>query len=325
MPRGRIPTVAVVLTARTKSNRNPRKVLEIVEGKPLLYWIAQKLSEVGHVILAIPEGDTLLIDWGKAEGLDTFEGSEDDVTGRIMGAVKEYQPDAQYIMRGLGDCPLLEPSFSKRAHHVLHENSGDAFVWALPPFTFPVYGTQEFPRSRKVWDETNEKGIRDTREHPDLYYHRHRDRFKIIYHDPPPPVYFRPYRLEVDWSDDLELIRKIAKHFGKMPTLKEAIEYLDKCDDARINRLRSEKTGMTASYRQSERTMWWKLMINQPIVMWDDTIYKPVTNGQPVYCRRKSCLLGYAVAGQLHRLNGEVISAGIVSCPCGTGRTWSAK
>jgi len=50
------------------------------------------------------------------------------------------------------------------------------------------------------------------REHTDLYYHDNRKLFKTIYHEPPQPTYFRNYRTEIDYPQDLEMVRAIAKH-----------------------------------------------------------------------------------------------------------------
>ncbi len=321
---GRPPMVTTVLTARSTSTRYPNKVLADVEGKPLLYWIAKKLADVGNVVLAIPEGDDILWEWGKAEGFPTYAGSMNDVTGRIMNAANEFYPNTRYIMRGLGDMPFIVPEFVTRAAMTLHNYDMDAFIWATPPFIYTTYGASDFPRSRRAWEATNANGVRDEREHPDLYYHRHRDRFKIVYHEPPPPLYFRPYRLEVDWDEDLELIRRIAKAFGKLPSTEDAIGYLDKCDDWRVNRLRVERTGLMASYRQSERAMWWKIMVGQPVVRWDDTVVETPKGGVPVFCAAKVCYIGYTVSGKLYRRDAVIEGDTLIKCACGANKHWTS-
>ncbi len=318
----RPPNTAIILTARSESARMPGKVLEDVVGKPLLYWIIKRLSEAGSVVLAVPQKDRIG-EWGKAEGIQVYEGSMNDVTDRIWSAVNEFHPHAPFIMRGLGDCPFIVPELIKRSVEVMRENNADAFCWALPPFTNTIYGASEFPRSRNSWQMAHKESIRDEREHTDLYYHRNRDKFNIVYHEPPSPKFFRPYRLEVDWREDMELIRSIANHFGRLPTTEEAIDYLDAHDDWKVNLQRVERTGLIVSYRQKDRAMWWRIMMGKPVVLWNDKKIELPQFGEPIYCKAKSCLLGHTHQGKLYRLSGEVIEGDAqLVCACGAGRHW---
>jgi spore coat polysaccharide biosynthesis protein SpsF len=317
--------VAIVLTARSTSERLPNKVMQEVEGKPLIYWIAKQLDEAGHVILAVPYKDKLA-EWGKSEGIPTFEGSSFDVMKRIVDAATEHVPSCHFIMRGLGDCPFPSVPFIKRSVEVMRENNAEAFSWALPPFAYTVYGATEFPRKKELWERMNIEGTNDEREHPDLFYHRHRDSINIVYHEPPAPKYFRPYRLEVDWKEDMEMIRAIAKSFGRLPTLEEALDYLDKHDDWRINSRRIEKTGLSVSYSQTNRSMWWKAMVGKPIVCWNNLKIDVPKETQPVYCRAKTCFLGVTDGDNLYRPDGVVIAGkAYVTCACGSGRSWQNR
>ena len=198
--------------------------------------------------------------------------------------------------------------------------------WVLPPFTEALYGATEFPRSRKAWDIIAANARNDECEHPDLYFHRHRDQFNVIYHEPPPARYFRPYRLEVDWKEDLELVRKVAESYGRLPTMEEAVSLLDR-DVAlyRINRHRIEKTGMSVSYRQSDRAKWWDLIRGKSIVMWDDTTWEFGEDGEPVFCKAKSCLLGVTRHGKLYQRDAIIEGDAFLKCPCGVGRRWQAR
>ncbi len=322
--KGRPSTVAIVLTTRTSSKRCPNKALADIGGKPLIHWIAKRLGEAGKVILAVPHNDPLKA-WGETEGLPVHEWELGDVCGQIINAVDTYAPDSKWIMRGLGDCPLVVPDFVRRAVSVMRTHVADAFCWATPPFTYTVYGASEFPRSRAAWELINTNARNDERIHPDLYYHRNRDKFKIVYHEPPLPIYFRPYRLEVDWNEDLELMRCIAGHFGSLPPVEDVLKWLDESNAWKVNRNRVEETGMTVSYQQHDRQAWWKLMHNQPVVMWDDTVWKPTGDGEPVFCKNRTCFLGYSDGDKLYQRDAVIQGAAYIKCACGAGRHWAPK
>lgn len=322
--KGRPPTTCVVLTVRTESTRYANKALIEVAGKPLLEWLTARLGEIGNLVMAVPEGDALAL-WGKERGFQVFEGSMNDVTGRIWGAVQEYYPNAQFVMRGLGDCPFVSPDIAKRSVQVMKDHDAETFMWALPPFEYTVYGASEFPRAMSVWKQTNEKGVRDEREHPDLYWHRHRDLFKLVYHEPPAAKYLRPYRLEVDWKEDVELVQRLGQAFGRLPTLEETLDYLETHDDARVNQYLVEKTGLHVSYMQKDRRMWWEHMTGKPIVLWNDQMLSLSTRGHPVYCKAGTCLLGYADGATLYTSSGEIWGQAMLKCACGAGRRWFSK
>lgn len=328
MKKGRIPDIVICITARVGSERQRFKAISDIGGQPLIHHIAKRLDEAGKVIIATstrPEND-ILEEWAKGENRPVYRHPvEEDVVGRVVAAVDEFYPNAQLIMRGLCDCPFHHPPFIKRAGECIWQNDADAFYWALPPDTWPIYGTREFPLSRHAWDIINQNAHKEERMHTDMYYHRHRDKFNIVYHESPPSLYFREhYRVEVDYPEDLELLRGLYSHFGYYPTLDEAIRFLDTDNRLwRINRFREEKTGMIVSFRHDERIKWWREMIGHPIVMWDDSVWQMPESGKPIFCRAKKCLLGYAVDGKLYQ-NGAVIEgSALLHCPCGAGYKWS--
>ena len=322
--------LAIVLTARLGSQRLPNKALADVSGRPLLWWIVRRLQLAGNVILATTRHarDDELESLGEKLHIPVYRGSANDVVMRIDSAVKRYAQNAKYIMRGLGDCPYISPLIVLRATETLSKTNSEAFAWHLPPNAVQrlTYGSREFPYSRSGWQKIVDNARDDEREHVDLYFHRNREEFKIAYHEAPPLVYFRNYRLEVDWVEDLELVRKIANDYDPLAELDHIIRYIDINNEiARINRTRVEKTGLSASYSNAEMRTWFKLMRGVPIMSWDDTIWEPNDRSTPVFCLAGTCLLGYADSnGVLHRKNGDmIVGKAKIDCPCKSGRIWN--
>jgi len=321
--------LAIILTVRAGSDRLPNKALANVGGRPLIWWIAKRLMLAGNVIIATTENpeDDALQDIAEQMIIPIYRGETDDVVSRMNSAINKFAPDAKYVMRGLGDCPFISPIIVSRATRTLSKMNAEAFAWHLPPNIIQrlVYGSREFPYSKDGWDKIVKNAIGDEREHIDLYFHRNRNRFNIAYHESPPTVYFRDYRLEVDWLEDLELVRRIADEYDVMAELDHVIRYMDINEDiSKINRTRVEKTGLSTSYNRYEMRQWFKLMQGVPVMTWDDTILQPVNErAVPIFCSASTCMLGYALDGILYRKNGDrIIGQAKIDCDCGAGRPW---
>ena len=323
----------IVLTARCSSDRFPNKVLAEVDGLPLIYWIALRLKATknSRVIIATttsPSDDPLVEIAESFEEISLYRHPEvNDVVGRMTGALELYGEGAKYIFRALGDCPFIAPEILDESVKTMKANKSDAFLWMLPPEVLPVYGAREFPYSIAGWRKIDRNSKGEEREHVDMWFSRNRNRFKIAYHDPPDSVYFRTYRLEVDWPEDLELVRKVAKGVGMLESLPEINHFIDNNPDvARLNVKRVEKTGPTISYNYRERRSWFKLMQGVPVVAWDGSIWNaPNEKATPVFCSSGKCLVGYGWEGELHTREGHRIKGfSRISCPCGTGKVWQS-
>jgi len=320
----------IILTARCGSDRFPNKVLAEVEGLPLIYWIGTRLkdTENAQVVIATttsPDDDPL-VEIAEAKYMPIYRHPDpDDVVGRMTAALELYGEGAKYIFRALGDSPFIATEILDEAIKTLEATKSDAFLWMLPPEVLPVYGAREFPYSIAGWHKINRNAKGEEREHVDMWFSRNRNRFKIAYHDPPDSVYFRTYRLEVDWPEDLELVRRVAKEVGMLAPLSEINRYIDNNPDvARLNIKQVEKTGPTISYNYRERRAWFKLMQGVPVVAWDGSIWDaPDEKATPIFCSSGKCLVGYGWEGELHTKEGHRIKGfSRISCSCGTGKVW---
>lgn len=315
--------LAIILTARVGSTRLPAKALADVNDKPLLYWIMRRLSAIGNVVLATTTNreDGVLLALAEAAGVPCYRGPVDDVITRMDNALNLHYPRAKYVLRGLGDCPFMAGELIERACQVMHLQRAEAFAWALPPTTWPVYGAREFPYTRTAWERIVKNST--SREHVDEYYHNHRAEFATVYHEPPKNVYFRPYRLEVDWPEDLAVIRGIAANLSMLTPLTGIIKYLDSADAvAKLNHSRVEQTGPTCYTYEVQRS-WFRNLEGQPIVGWDGQLWRaPNGKGQPVFCKAGQCLLGVAENKILFSKVARIKGDAYLNCQCGAGLHW---
>jgi spore coat polysaccharide biosynthesis protein SpsF len=299
-----------------------------VRGYPLIYWIMRRLQTFSKVVFATTEerSDDALAAYMRAADVPTYRGSTNDVLARMDGALRAYAPDAEFVLRGLGDCPFMAGELITRATDCLHLYGGEAFVWALPPRVLPVYGAREFPYSRNAWDKIVSLASGEEHEHIDMYFHRHRRDFKVLYHEAPPADYFREYRLEVDWLEDMQMVRELARGITMQSPLLKILEYLDKHPEvASMNRERVEKTG-PSRVNQAERKSYYKAMRGKAIIGWDGNVWEPMGDtAEPVFCSSGQCLLGQAMHGVLYRIGGDQIRGdAMLSCKCGLTKRWQA-
>jgi spore coat polysaccharide biosynthesis protein SpsF len=110
--------IGVIIQARTKSSRFPRKIYEDINGKITLYRVLEgvKKAQIPHkIILAMPKYDEQEFigryDSGEFNNAidDRFAlyfGSSDDLVDRYFQAAREYGLDL--IIRVTADCPLVQ-------------------------------------------------------------------------------------------------------------------------------------------------------------------------------------------------------------------------
>lgn len=100
------------IEARMTSSRLPGKVLMPAAGKPMLQWLIERLQQVPEldgIVLAttVNAADDPVAALGRQLGIHVFRGSEEDVLGRVCGALASV--DAEVAIEITGDCPLVDP------------------------------------------------------------------------------------------------------------------------------------------------------------------------------------------------------------------------
>lgn len=318
-----------ILTSRCGSERYPNKAIQEVAGKPLIKWIIERYKALpGNLVLATtsqPENDIL-----EAIGHDSdvevfrYTGDPNDVVGR-MDAVVGQHPEATHIMRGLGDMPFICRTVVKRALTVLERTQKEMFLWMQNPDYPPIYGCRETPISRTAFQRIVNNAKGEEREHVDMWMHRHRNRFSVAYHEPPSFSYYRFYRFEIDWPQDIATIKHIAEDGpGMLASVKEIVRWVDNNNWALKNNGLVEKTGILTSYDYKLRRQWYVLMEGNEVITWNNEVWEPPDEkAPPVFCNASRCFLGWGYRGKLHTKEGHILAGpDWVTCSCGTGRFW---
>lgn len=94
------------------SSRLPGKVMEPIEGRPVLAHVLDRCAAIpgsDTVVCAVPdeEASAPLEAVARECGAQVFRGSEKDVLARYLGAARMAKADI--VMRVTSDCPLIDP------------------------------------------------------------------------------------------------------------------------------------------------------------------------------------------------------------------------
>lgn len=100
------------IEARMTSSRLPGKVLLSARGRPLLEILVERLRRspgLDDVVIATTRNasDDAIAALAERLGVEVFRGSEEDVLGRVCGALRASR--AEVCVEITGDCPLIDP------------------------------------------------------------------------------------------------------------------------------------------------------------------------------------------------------------------------
>lgn len=237
------PRIVASIEARYSASRLPGKVLADIGGRPALGHLVSRLRRVARldaIVLATttnPADDTL-VDWAQSEDLAVHRGSENDVLARVLDAQRSQ--DSDLVVEVCGDTPFLDPDVLATAIDVWLANTCDVVsnTWNL---SFPQGIDAQVFRTDDLADVAATVDDAAVREHVSLYFYEHPERYRIL-HLMAPPRWCRPEtRLQLDYAEDLEMLRAVhaalAPACGDRFGIEEIVALLrDRPDIAAINR-----------------------------------------------------------------------------------------
>ena len=222
--------IIATIECRMGSTRLPGKILKEVKGKPLLEIFIERIKSsnlIDDIVIAttINEKDDVLIDFCKFRDIKYFRGSEEDVLGRVLDAAKDNNADI--IVELISDNSFIDSGIIDEVIQYYLDNDYDYVSNFIPKLTFPTgIAIQVF--SVKLLDEVDKLTNEPVdRENVTWYIYHHTEKYKIgtVYAK---GVLNNPkIRLDLDYPEDFELIKKIYEHFNNLLVpLEEVIKYL---------------------------------------------------------------------------------------------------
>jgi len=204
-------TVALI-QARMSSSRFPGKVLELVNGVPMIVYMARRaararlLDEVVIVTSTDARDDRLASVLTEAS-LPVFRGDLIDVLKRYADAARSQSADV--IVRLTGDCPLTDPAVID-AVIVARRSAGADYASNVDPPTYPD-GFDVECCTRDALERAHRSARQPAeREHVTLWMRSEaaalrRANVRAV-------ANLSHVRLTVDYPDDLEAVRRLVAH-----------------------------------------------------------------------------------------------------------------
>jgi spore coat polysaccharide biosynthesis protein SpsF (cytidylyltransferase family) len=220
----------VIIEARTGSSRLPNKVVAEIEGKPMIFYVIDRIKQiksVEQIILATTqeENDRILTEIAKQNSIGSFVGDSIDVLDRDYQCA--LQNNADPIIRITGDCPLIDPDIVEEMLEFYLKNNYDYVSNRINP-KYPdgldveiySFNTLQMAAQNAKWSSE--------RELVTTYITKNPKNFKIFSYENQEDL--SEYRWTVDEQKDLEFIRKIYSIMKPKTnfSMKEIVEILSK-------------------------------------------------------------------------------------------------
>ncbi|OHA67370.1 MAG: hypothetical protein A3C04_01805 [Candidatus Wildermuthbacteria bacterium RIFCSPHIGHO2_02_FULL_45_25] len=210
-------SVHVIIQARMTSQRLPGKVLENIEGMPMLWHVVNRVTYAKHVdkvILAIPDNteNDILEKTSEKYAWHYVRGNEENVLMRFYETFKAFPSDV--IVRITADCPLIDPQVLDMMLEAHFQGEVD-YTANSNKRTFPrgldieIFNADVLKRANTHAQKAYE------REHVTPYIYEHPEIFTLQDIEAPKDLQRPDIRLTVDTKEDLLLVREIYKHLYK--------------------------------------------------------------------------------------------------------------
>ena len=244
--------IVAIIQARMSSSRLPGKVMEDINGKPMLYHVvkrAQKAKMIHLVAIATSEhsNDDIIESFCKENNIRCFRGNLDDVLDRYYQAAIHF--GALVIVRLTADCPLLDANVIDTVIRTFSEGNFD-YASNVLECSYPDGLDTEvlsFETLERAWREAR---MKSEREHVTPYIRNHPEIFRLANVSHADNI--SHMRWTVDEQEDLDFVRSVFKQlmhtsFG----MKEVLDLLKKHPELSIKNAGFERNeGYLRSLRE---------------------------------------------------------------------------
>jgi len=207
--------IVAIIQARMGSKRFPGKMLEKLNGYPILEWVIVRLKKSKYISQIIVATSSLAEDdqiekVSKNNDVRYFRGDENDVLSRFCEAAKQFNADL--VVRVCADNPFIDPFEVDRLIDFYDKNDCDYVCNHMNKLNCGYadgFGAEIL--SSKLLIDLNKKRLKDDeREHLTLYLHRNNNKYKLLGVPAPAALSFPDLKFDVDSKNDLKRIQKIC-------------------------------------------------------------------------------------------------------------------
>ena len=241
--------ICVITQARFGSSRLRGKILETIDGIPLLKVHldnAKKSLFSTKFIVAIanePEA-SIVANIAAQAGWEFYIGSKDNVLERFYYAAKNGSADV--VIRLTSDCPFVQPDLMDELIKVFKIKKMDYIATSL---NFPD-GVDVEIFSFRILKEAFEKAKKiSDKEHVTPWITRNAK--KILYWEPNDNK-FKDIRLTVDEPEDLKAVNILAQKLGVSPSYNDYCQYIINTSNEFFNQRILRNEGYQISIKNEE-------------------------------------------------------------------------
>ncbi|MBI2027097.1 MAG: NTP transferase domain-containing protein [Deltaproteobacteria bacterium] len=145
--------ITALIPVRLGSTRFPRKALASLHGKPMLERMIERIrrsKKIGNIVIATtdrPEDQELQL-FSQRLGIECYQGSSEDVLGRMLSAAQEFGADPCVMM--LGDNPLVHSDLIDDVIRLFEEQNLDFAANATKEYQCLNPSVPQFPVGLRV-------------------------------------------------------------------------------------------------------------------------------------------------------------------------------
>lgn len=173
-------SIGVVVQARMGSSRLPGKVLMMINGHPMLWYLIQTVkSKTSNFIIAtsVNREDDAIEEYCLSIGVEVFRGSQLNVAERFYKIAQEKKWEA--FVRLNGDSPLFDGCLLELSIRLFQENEVD-LVTNTAKRSFPKGQSVEVVKTETFLKSYYDFQYESDFEHVTQYFYRNRDQYNIL-------------------------------------------------------------------------------------------------------------------------------------------------
>ncbi len=232
--------IGLFLTARVASTRLPKKMLIEIDGKPVLWWLIQRMKVVEKADLKVvctsfEKEDDEIERISKENGWLCFRGDKEDVLLRYLKAASFY--GIEFFVNVDGDDLFCSTEYVDKIIDIYHSSKADyIYIKGLPLGGAPIGVKVEALR-----EVCNLKMEKDTQGWGK--YFKESGLFNCLEIEAEEVFKKEDYRMTLDYEEDLEFFKKVILSLGiENLSLEKIIKFLDENPEiVKINQKANEK------------------------------------------------------------------------------------
>jgi len=211
------PKIGIILLCRYDSTRLPGKILKMIQGKPILEYIYERLNTAfarEDIIVATSqeESDNPIVHYCQEHNVCFFRGSKDNVAERFRDCAQQHNFD--YAVRITGDSLFVDTRIICQMCQMVPGHHYD-FITNIKNRTFPKGISVEIVKTKFYREAYQHFTKPEHFEHVTLYLYQNENAGHRFYFFNNIVPEIKKYNLAIDTPADLQFAESIVSYMTK--------------------------------------------------------------------------------------------------------------